>query len=817
MKKFFIGLMCLVTIVAVSLVVINYPYLIFLPGSKSIAIEQPLFAFAFEDGYAVIDNNGSRILYCDKSLILQWMHTRSEILGTIKAAAANLETHELFLIDSITIEDIQYERLIRFDVYTGKPLETIAQYKPADKRNFVPRSLTVAQNALYYLDRDSDDIVYLKKRVLPSGEEKGLFRTKWNIENAELAIIGSKIFIKSEGNILLYSSGILQSLPEINKTVRYCSAIASGAEDTLLIADASSGSVFRYLSNGKLEHFVRATEVLSALPPLPEDPGMMAVEFIDKEFSLAWDTSLSFISGVSAISYSGRAYLFIDNLNNKIAIASTSVPDTCIQGILLSSTTIQKTMLAWSALAIALVLTTALLFIFLFYLHSVKNNLLTYIAAFIPSMLIILAVLVLIFFYAERTALLKQQKEIQKQAMRAAQTGASRTDGDKLLKFTANSSTLNVQEFKTILAKTASENSPDILLTICAPGTIYPLVVTDNTNFYSQYQPVRFIPGKSYAELLKLNATTFNIKVGNILHIYALAPIMDSSSNFAGFISAKISILTPSAKTILQYTIDRYYIYLIILGCGFFLISVLFYLFSNKAHERAHITSYRKTDKVTENIESASEPVLEDEDFDIPVIPDIKFDNGSSFNPANIFSIEELPPMEDIDLPQVQNNNISDSHASAAENLQNLQAIQKNKPTLSPEGSFFARASTFQKTEPYGAAHQKPVVKQEEHQASSPITAQQTLDTQFASNNVFELHKDAVTALKSGNYQLAVTLLERVIQLTPQDTKALNNLAVAYKRTGNNDKAISCLERAIELNPSDIAAKKNLDILRNSH
>ncbi len=793
MNKFFIGLLCILVLVTAGIVIMYNHYLIFVPGTHAISIEQPIFAFAFDNGYVIIDHNGERILYCDQNFMLQWMHTKNEMLGTITGAAANPLKHELYLFDSISIEDIHYERLIRFDVQSGKPIETLLQYKTADKRSFVPRSLTLSNDTLLYMEKDSEGVVYLKKKSLTSHEEKGLFRTKWNIDNAEIAAFNSKYFIKSEGTVFLYFEGILQTLPEIQPKLTYCTAISHGKNDTLLLADSNSGILFHYQANGKLEQFARISELLASLTPIPEKHGLMFEDFINKNFTLEWNSGLVFSSGISFISYSSDKYLFIDNINNKIVIASDKVPDKCIQGVLLSKKTIQKAILTWSALAIACLTFLVLIFKALFSLHTIKNNLLTFLLVLFPSILVILLMLLLVFFNAERSALNTQQKAIQKQAIRAAQTAAALTDGDKLVKLKSDKVIAFIDDLKKMVSKTSAEVSKDILLSICIPGDVSPLTITDNLNAYRLYQPVRFIPTQIYAELLKIKPASYTIKTGSLLSLYALAPIADSSGNLAGFSCAKINILAPQVKIILQYTFEKYTIYFIIIGIGLVLIGLVFYLITNRPHERPHITSrIEKTDK-SDEIETATGPVLEDDDFEIPVIPDVMFEEN--YNTANVFSIEELPPIEDASLLKKAENIINTSLSESSDNT-----VLKNKP-LSPESSFFARASQMQ--------HHN---EQEHSIVPETASAKPT-----PNSDTIAMHKNAVSALKSGNYQLAISILEKLCKLVPSDTKVLNNLAIAYKRSGNTAKALDCLEKAVAINPEDMAARKNLELLRKSN
>ena len=61
-----------------------------------------------------------------------------------------------------------------------------------------------------------------------------------------------------------------------------------------------------------------------------------------------------------------------------------------------------------------------------------------------------------------------------------------------------------------------------------------------------------------------------------------------------------------------------------------------------------------------------------------------------------------------------------------------------------------------------------------------------------------------------GNYQKAKDYLEKTIKIDPNYLDAYNNLGITLKMLGDNHKAIKCYEKIIKINPSYVSAYNNL-------
>ena len=79
-----------------------------------------------------------------------------------------------------------------------------------------------------------------------------------------------------------------------------------------------------------------------------------------------------------------------------------------------------------------------------------------------------------------------------------------------------------------------------------------------------------------------------------------------------------------------------------------------------------------------------------------------------------------------------------------------------------------------------------------------------------SSESVEDLNESGIQALKNNNLQLAVELLQRVVQKDPKNKSAWNNLGRAYLGLNQNEQAIAALKKQIELNPYDQYAYNNL-------
>src|SRR5947207_3376064 len=65
------------------------------------------------------------------------------------------------------------------------------------------------------------------------------------------------------------------------------------------------------------------------------------------------------------------------------------------------------------------------------------------------------------------------------------------------------------------------------------------------------------------------------------------------------------------------------------------------------------------------------------------------------------------------------------------------------------------------------------------------------------------LFSRAVEAAKKRDYNRAISIYGRIIQLNPQSAAAYNNRGIVYTDTANYDKAIADLNEAIRLNSKD--------------
>ena len=75
-----------------------------------------------------------------------------------------------------------------------------------------------------------------------------------------------------------------------------------------------------------------------------------------------------------------------------------------------------------------------------------------------------------------------------------------------------------------------------------------------------------------------------------------------------------------------------------------------------------------------------------------------------------------------------------------------------------------------------------------------------------------DLYESGNQALQNNNYQLAVELLQRVVQQEPKHKAAWNNLGRAYLGLNQNEQAIAAFKKQIEINPYDQFAYNNLGL-----
>jgi Flp pilus assembly protein TadD len=69
-------------------------------------------------------------------------------------------------------------------------------------------------------------------------------------------------------------------------------------------------------------------------------------------------------------------------------------------------------------------------------------------------------------------------------------------------------------------------------------------------------------------------------------------------------------------------------------------------------------------------------------------------------------------------------------------------------------------------------------------------------------------YDNAVAAVKAGNYDQAIPLLQKVVAASPQNPDALNWLGFSYRKTGSMSQALVYYQKALDLQPKHIGANE---------
>ncbi len=69
-------------------------------------------------------------------------------------------------------------------------------------------------------------------------------------------------------------------------------------------------------------------------------------------------------------------------------------------------------------------------------------------------------------------------------------------------------------------------------------------------------------------------------------------------------------------------------------------------------------------------------------------------------------------------------------------------------------------------------------------------------------------YDNAVAAVKAGNYNQAIQLLQKVVAASPQNPDALNYLGFSYRKTGSMTQALVYYQKALDLQPKHIGANE---------
>jgi tetratricopeptide (TPR) repeat protein len=81
------------------------------------------------------------------------------------------------------------------------------------------------------------------------------------------------------------------------------------------------------------------------------------------------------------------------------------------------------------------------------------------------------------------------------------------------------------------------------------------------------------------------------------------------------------------------------------------------------------------------------------------------------------------------------------------------------------------------------------------------IRGLQEYNGQTVSNNPEEINQQANALFQTGNYAKAAALYQRIIELSPDDASAHNNLGLSLHYLGRSTEAVGILQRGTELQP----------------
>jgi Flp pilus assembly protein TadD len=82
------------------------------------------------------------------------------------------------------------------------------------------------------------------------------------------------------------------------------------------------------------------------------------------------------------------------------------------------------------------------------------------------------------------------------------------------------------------------------------------------------------------------------------------------------------------------------------------------------------------------------------------------------------------------------------------------------------------------------------------------LSLEEELRVQPASNNPAQINQQANEAFQQQNFERAAALYQRLVELSPEDASAYNNLGLTLHYLGRSDDALQILKMGSELQPS---------------
>lgn len=598
---------------------------------------------------------------------------------------------------------LRYERVMRIGL-DGNPAGVLVQKAFSGTGGFVRGSLRVAGNAAWYLFAGDDGLVSLAKVGLDDGKERVVVKTEWAVRRASIAPDGQDAYIAVGGGLVRWSGGRFEALAEHADELPYPSEARIGPDGALYVSDPSIGVLARIAADGKL---TRALDAQSLGTASVRPVGIVFDAFAMNEtgYTIVDQSSCMILS----VGFDGRVTRMI---------RSVTLP----QGVVARERVAWAFALAAAAIALALAATGVVLSL------SRGPAFLSALAAAL-AVLAVSTVVALAWTSASSRASAAAAEEAAFSRLRAAAVaGASAMDPEAMAAVDSPADYGGPawdrlrDSLQSVAERSPADGSVPMYAILYRERDGALRFVCDARGEYRPGLPQRYAFPEYRRVLREASPATGIIEDSQGRWLAAMAPVKGPDGSVAGLLELSVPRPEPRALGLSALALAAVAAAFLASFAGFW------FLFSARRRRAAESAGTERRGE-----RAASGP----------------YAAAAAPNPAGTLGLAA--------------------------------ASGEERPEASPP----------------------------------PDSSQAAEDPErLRARRLNALHLKALARLKAGDAPAAAALLERLVREDPGNVKALNNLGVAYRRAGRAGEALACLERCVALDPGNEETRRNLERVR---
>lgn len=827
-----------------------------LPSVDSLALHGPLAALEQADGgLLILDKGGYRLLRLDQNQVLRWTSETSGLYGRIIALESDHDAKS-YAIDQIADNDPawRFERLVRIGP-DGKPAGIILQKRVSGNHGFVPGALAYADGSLWYLFSDEQGQVSLYALNLAGKQERLIFKTEWSLPQAALAVSadGQKTYINAGGGLLRFEKGRFELLSEYRSALPGISFVRYDPEGKLLVADEGQAVLAELQAGGAVAVRLRQSNASFGKLVSPRPVSSRTAYFLDERAGLALlEENAAPASGMDFFSLAKDGFITVDTYNNRVAkFSAQGVAGTVLEAVPFNAGLVFRTRMAWLLLAGLVFLVLLLLVLVLLKLILQAPPVLAMVLACLPpaALMVLVLLLSLLFAGVESVQSGKQQilaelkgvvktipQVVEPQILKrrseppAGHSGiASTADLDRIVSGFIDSSDFgkvgqlclyaHTDAGFVLLADSTGQQALGSPYRQLGPGQAAALAAG------RVWTGIQRRPSRLTTQRANLRSTEY-VQPDYSLQYAAAQPLIGTDGTLYGLAVLSLPALRPGVISVFRQSLGNngLQLWMLVIAGALLLLSIALFsalrLAGSERHGREILPDEDSLKAPTERgavqlpLDADLEGNAGDDDLNM-LFDETHFDPpGLADHGTLLPEMPELPELPELSEFSELTELTEVMDVSGLTGSTQLSGPDRLSPDPSPPRRLDDRSDPVSETEPYQPTPAgRPGTPAPEAQ-EAPSNARVLDSSHFKPEDHTRQHQAAISALKRGDNDQAVVLLEQLLETFPSDTRAWNNLGIAYKRQGRLLMAVRSLEKSLALDPNNNEARKNLAKLK---